>query len=159
MAGIAKPDLPGQRKIPRAHGEARSGTRQERSTKKPLVAHAFRGADGVALCCASIWCEGGRRAKSQLPVGISSLGVSAAPGATNLSLRETTARVGVSPGRISQIQQTIEVGKPAPELATLIQKYKVKACRSSCWAWPFLPPPGPPERSRISRSHTDKIQR
>ena len=47
--------------------------------------------------------------------------------ASNLNLREAGERAGVSPGRISQIQRVAEAEKPAPELAGLIQKYKVKA--------------------------------
>jgi hypothetical protein len=47
--------------------------------------------------------------------------------AANLSLREAAACAGVSPGRISQIQRLAEAAKPAPELARLMQKYKVKA--------------------------------
>ena len=47
--------------------------------------------------------------------------------ASNLSLREAGERTGVSPGRISQIQRVIEAEKPAPELAKLMQRYKVKA--------------------------------
>jgi len=43
--------------------------------------------------------------------------------AANLSLRETAERTGISPGRISQIQRTVEEAKPAPELAALIRKY------------------------------------
>jgi len=47
--------------------------------------------------------------------------------AANLSLRETAARAGVSPGRISQIQRATEAEKPVPELAGLMQKFNVKA--------------------------------
>ncbi|MBI5752351.1 MAG: hypothetical protein HZA59_09440 [Hydrogenophilales bacterium] len=52
--------------------------------------------------------------------------------AVNLSLREVAGKAGVSPGRISQIQRTIEAGEPDPVLAKLKRKYKVKAC-------PFFP--------------------
>ena len=47
--------------------------------------------------------------------------------ASNLSLREAGEHAGVSPGRISQIQRVIEAENPAPELAKLMQRYKVKA--------------------------------
>ncbi len=47
--------------------------------------------------------------------------------ASNLSLREAGECTGVSPGRISQIQRVAEVENPAPELARLMLKYKVKA--------------------------------
>ena len=47
--------------------------------------------------------------------------------AGNLSLREVADKAGVSPGRISQIQRTIDEGEPEPVLFRLKGKYKVKA--------------------------------
>lgn len=47
--------------------------------------------------------------------------------AVNLSLREVAGKADVSPGRISQIQRTIEAGEPEPVLARLKRRYKVKA--------------------------------
>ena len=47
--------------------------------------------------------------------------------AVNLNLREVADKAGVSPGRISQIQRTLEAGEPEPLLARLRRKYKVKA--------------------------------
>lgn len=47
--------------------------------------------------------------------------------AANLSLREAADKAGISPGRISQIQRTIEAAEPEPVLAGLKRRYKVKA--------------------------------
>lgn len=47
--------------------------------------------------------------------------------AVNLNLREVADKAGVSPGRISQIQRTIEAGEPGLVLARLKSRYKVKA--------------------------------
>jgi len=47
--------------------------------------------------------------------------------AANLSLRDVSEKAGVSTGRISQIQRTIEDGEPEPVLVRLKGKYKVKA--------------------------------
>ena len=47
--------------------------------------------------------------------------------AVNLSLREVAEKAGVSPGRISQIQEVIESEKPEALLANLMSRYKVKA--------------------------------
>lgn len=44
----------------------------------------------------------------------------------NLSLRELAERVGVSPGRISQIQADIEREQVKGKLASLLQNYKIK---------------------------------
>ncbi|MBI3343500.1 MAG: transposase [Gammaproteobacteria bacterium] len=46
--------------------------------------------------------------------------------AANLSLREAADKAGISPGRISQIQRTIEAAEPEPVLAGLKRRYKVK---------------------------------
>jgi hypothetical protein len=48
--------------------------------------------------------------------------------AANLSLREAAQCAGVSPVRISQIQRAAEIEKPAVQLVSLMQEYKVKAC-------------------------------
>ena len=47
--------------------------------------------------------------------------------AANLNLREVADKAGVSPGRISQIQRTIEADEPELVLARLKRRYKVKA--------------------------------
>ena len=47
--------------------------------------------------------------------------------AANLNLREVADKIGVSPGRISQIQWTIEAEEPELVLARLKRRYKVKA--------------------------------
>lgn len=47
--------------------------------------------------------------------------------AANLNLREVADKMGVSPGRISQIQRTIEAEEPELVLARLKRRYKVKA--------------------------------
>ena len=47
--------------------------------------------------------------------------------ATNLSLREAAQRAGVSPGRVSQIQRALDGRAPSPELAGLLEEYKVWA--------------------------------
>ncbi len=47
--------------------------------------------------------------------------------AANLSLREAADKAGISPGRISQIQRTIEAAEPEPVLAGLKRRYNVKA--------------------------------
>ena len=47
--------------------------------------------------------------------------------AANLNLREVSDKAGVSPGRISQIQRTIDAAEPELVLAKLKRRYKVKA--------------------------------